>query len=150
MKLYLSMKTVALSLGALMMGATVAQAANNLPPVHQSGHIEYLTGGVGLDESTAIQSESKKWPLALEFAIKDKQRADFAADVNVVLSDAKNHPELHVKSGGPFLLAKVAPGKYMISATFAGKTLKRQVVVTSGKPTKVEFLWPTGTGETRT
>ncbi|MDD2811233.1 hypothetical protein [Rhodoferax sp.] len=146
MKPNISRKTLAV--GALLMSATLVQAATNLPPVHRSGNIEYMTGGVGVDESTAIQSASRKWPLTLEFAIKDKERADFAADVNVVVSDAKNHSALHVKSGGPFVLARVKPGKYMVAATLAGKTLQKQVVVTSGAPTKVEFLWPTGTGET--
>jgi len=149
MKLYLSRKTLALAVGALMMGSSLVQAAANLPPIQRSGSIDYLTGGVGRVESTAIQSESMKWPLTLEFAVKDKNRADFAADVNVVVSDTKNHPELQVKSGGPFLLAKVKPGKYMVAATLAGKTLHKQVMVTTGKPTKVEFLWPTGTSETR-
>lgn len=149
MKPSLSRKTLALSAGLLMMGANLVQAAATLPPIQRSGNIDYLTGGVGLDESTAIQSASKKWPLTLEFAIKDKKRADFASDVNVVVSDSKNHPELQVKSGGPFLLAKVKPGKYMVAATLAGKTLHKQVRVTTGKPTKVEFLWPTGTSETR-
>lgn len=148
MKLYVSRKTLALCVGALMLGANLVQAATNLPPIHRSGRIEYLTGGIGLDESTAIQSASKEWPLTLEFAIRDKKSADFAADVNVVVSDTHHHPELKVTSGGPFLLAKVKPGKYTVAATLAGKTLHKQVVVTTGMPTKVEFLWPTGTGET--
>jgi hypothetical protein len=147
MNLHISRKALAVSVGALMMGSTLVEAATILPPTHQSGGIEYLTGGVGLDESTAIQSASKKWPLTLEFAVKDKQRADFAADVNVVVSDTKNQPELQVKSGGPFLLAKVKPGNYLVAATLAGATLHKQVVVTTGKPTKVEFIWPTGTGK---
>ncbi len=146
MKLYLSRKTLALCVGALMLGANLVQAATNLPPIHRSGRIEYLTGGIGLDESTAIQSASKVWPLTIELAIEDKKSADFAADVNVVISDI-HHPELNVTSGGPFLLAKVKPGKYTVAATLAGKTLRKQVVVTAGIPTKVEFLWPTGTGE---
>lgn len=141
-------KALALCVGALMMGTTLVQAATSLPPIHRSGGIEYMTGGVGLEESTAIQSASKNWPLTIEFAIKDKNRADFAADVNVLVSGIKDHSQLQVKSGGPFLLTKVKPGNYLVAATLAGKTLHKQVEIVAGKPTKVEFLWPTGTGET--
>ena len=148
MKLNYTRKVLAITIGAWMLGATLAHAASNLPPIHQSGRIEYLTGGVGHDESTAIQSASKEWPLTLEFAIKDKSRADFAADVKVEISDTHRHTELKVTSDGPFLLAKVKPGTYKVSATLAGKALHKQVVVKTGVPTKVEFLWPTGTGET--
>jgi hypothetical protein len=101
-----SRKALALCVGALMMSSTLVQATTSLPPIHQSGGTEYLTGGVGLEESTAIQSASKNWPLTLEFAIKDKHRADFAADVNVLVSGINDHSELQVKSGGPFLLTK--------------------------------------------
>jgi hypothetical protein len=46
------------------------------------------------------------------------------------------------------LINKVKPGKYLVAATLAGKTLHKQVEIVAGKPTKVEFLWPAGTGET--
>jgi hypothetical protein len=85
----------------------------------------------------------------MEFAIKDKQRADFAADVSLAVRDAQHHPMLQLKSVGPFVLAKLKPGKYTVAATLAGKTLRQQVLLTSGKPASMHFLWPTGTGETR-
>ncbi|OIQ75768.1 hypothetical protein GALL_425650 [mine drainage metagenome] len=146
MKLHLFRKALPLAVGAWVMMGTLAQAATYLPPVHRSGTVDYLTGGIGLDESTAIQSVSKKWPLTLEFAIKDKNRADYAAGVHIVMRNAHQHPALQVTSEGPFLLAKVTPGDYTVDASLAGKTLHRKVVVTAGQPTKVVFLWPTGTG----
>jgi hypothetical protein len=149
MKPYLSRKALVFFFGTAIFGTTWVDAAIALPPIQRSGAIEYLTGGVGLDESTAVRNASKKWPLVLEFAVKDKQRVAYAADVSVLISDGENHPALQVKSDGPFLLAKMEPGKYAVTATLAGKTLRKQVIVVSGQPTRVEFLWPTGTGDQR-
>ncbi len=39
------------------------------------------------------------------FAIKDKQRSDFATDVPVKVHDAKGHAVLDAIANGPFLLA---------------------------------------------
>jgi len=140
---------IATTLGTLMMGGAFAQAATALPPVHKDGHVEYLSGGVGKDEATAIESASKQWPLTLEFAVKDNQRADFAANVNVVVHDAKGYAVLQATSEGPFLLAKLAHGHYAVDATLAGKTLHEKVLIRHGQPAKAVFEWPAGTDQSR-
>lgn len=141
--------TIAAALGSLMMAGAFAQAAAALPPVHKNGQIEYLSGGIGRDEATTIESASKQWPLTLEFAVKDRQRADFAADVKVIVRDAKGHAALQTTADGPFLLARLAPGHYSVDATLAGKTLHESVLVKHGQPVKAVFVWPSGTGESR-
>ncbi|WP_296447428.1 hypothetical protein [Rhodoferax sp. UBA5149] len=135
--------------GALMMGSMFATATTELPPVHKSGKVEYLSGGIGFNESTAMQNVSTHWPLTLEFTVNDKPRAYFAANVKVVIRDAATNVTLQVKSDGPFLLVRVAPGKYTAEATLTGKTLHQTLIVGSGHPTKVVFVWPAGTGESR-
>lgn len=137
------------ALAVLVMGAATAQAASPLPPVHKSGAVEYLVGGIGQDEARAIEGEAAHWPLTLEFAVKDKKRAEFAADVKVLVRDAKGHTALDLTAAGPFLLAKLAPGHYSVEATFAGKTLHEKATVKRGHPAKAVFLWPAGTGESR-
>jgi len=127
----------------LLMGS-LAQASS-LPPVHHNGAVEYLSGGIGQDESTAIEHASKKWPLTLEFAVKDKKHAEFTADVKVVVRDAKQHQTLQTESNGPFLLAKLKPGKYEVDATLDGKTLHEKVDVRHDHPAKLMFVWPSGT-----
>jgi hypothetical protein len=136
-------------LGATMTGAALAQAADTLPPVQRSGAVEYLSGGIGVDESTAIQNASKQWPLTLEFAIQNKQRAEFAADVAVKVHDAKGRAVLDTTAGGPFLLAKLVPGAYTVDATLGGKTLHAKVNVKAGQPAKAVLVWPAGTDGTR-
>ena len=83
--------------------------------------------------------------MTLEFAVKDKSRADFAADVNVLVRDAKGHTALKATSDGPFLPVKLAPGHYAVDATLAGKTLHEKVSVKHGEMAKAVFEWPAGT-----
>ena len=146
----LTLKTASAALlAALVAGGALAQAGAPLPPVRTSGPVEYLSGGIGADESAAIQSASRQWPLALEFAIKDRQRADFAADVKVRIRDARGHEVLQATSEGPFLLARLAPGSYAVEATLAGQTLNRKVNVKAGQSSREMFLWGADADKTR-
>lgn len=134
---------------ALITSAALAQADAPLPPVRTSGPIEYLSGGIGADESAVMRKASGQWPLALEFAIQDRQRADFAADVKVRIRDARGNEVLQATSEGPFLLARLAPGSYAVEATLAGQTLQRKVDVKAGQSSREVFLWAAGADKTR-
>ncbi|WP_394789361.1 hypothetical protein [Rhodoferax sp.] len=135
----------AAALASLALAIGQAHADGALPPVQHSGPVAYLSGGVGSAESSAIQDASKHWPLTLEFAIKTPQGAEYAADVDVQLTDAKGQTALATRSQGPFLLAQLAPGAYRVDATLAGKTLHQQLSIIAGQPAKAVLLWPAGT-----
>lgn len=137
---------LAAAAGAMLSGGALAQAGTMLPPVHKFGSVEYLSGGIGLDESRAIEHASTQWPLTLEFAAKDKQHADFLADVKVRVRDTHGHETMTATSDGPFLLAKLPSGHYVVDATLDGKTLHENVVIKDHQPTKAVFVWP---GEAR-
>ena len=135
----------AIVLSFVMNGPVHAQGA--LPPVQKSGAVEYLSGGVGLDESTAIKSASGQWPLSLVFSVQADGRAQFASDVKLQIQDAKGALALDVTATGPYLLARLAPGSYTLRATLDGKTLERKVQVKAGSSAKVELVWPAGTSQ---
>ena len=135
---------IAVALGPLALGAAYCSAAT-LPPVQKNGTLEFISGGIGQDESRAIEKASRTWPLTLEFAAKDQHRADFAADVNVVIRDAKGHALLQTVSTGPFVLARLSPGRYDVDATLGGKTLHEKVQVKAGQNFRAELMWPAGT-----
>lgn len=138
---------LAVALGALLTSGAFAQPSQTLPPVHKNGAVEYLSGGIGQDESAAMEMASRQWPLTLEFASRDKGHADFAADVQVLVRDDKGRAALNTTSDGPFLLAKLAPGRYTVEATLVGKTLHQNILLKAGQPAKAVFVWPAGTDE---
>ncbi|MEO5736587.1 MAG: hypothetical protein ABIQ82_03915 [Variovorax sp.] len=130
--------------GAALLGALSAQAAN--PPIHFTNGIEYMSGGVGSDEAQFMETVSPRWAATLEFAVKDradKQGADFAANVMVQVRDASSgNALLNATSDGPFMLARLEPGRYEVEATLNGQTLKQELTVRAGMPSKATFVWP--------
>lgn len=135
------------TISALLLSVGYAHAGAALPPIHHNGQVAYLSGGIGQDEAQAIEVNSKQWPLTLEFVVKSKHRAEYAADVQVVISDSKGHAALKATTDGPFLLAKLTPGRYAVDAKLGDKTLHKSLVIAGGQPTKALFEWPQGTGE---
>lgn len=137
-----TMAAVAATAGAFL--GSPPLHAGELPPVQQTGGVVHLSGGIGLDESSAIEAESKKWPLTLLFAIKSQQRAVYTADVQVRLLDGRGRVLLETTSDGPYLLLKLAPGPYVIEASLQGKTLRQKVQLKPDSPARIVLVWPPG------
>lgn len=116
-------------------------AATKLPAEMTQGEVHYLTGGIGAREVQAFRKAQHEYPLALEFADKAKPHNAFAADVKVVIRDAKGKTLLDAVSSGPFLFAKLPAGSYTIEATQNGRTLHRHATVVKGQSKHLGFLW---------
>lgn len=143
-----SLLAASLLAAGLMHGtAAWAQTDSALPAVKTSGNVEYLSGGIGLDESTAIKSVAGQWPLSLVFSVKSGARAEYASNVALVVRDAKGAVVLETSGSGPYLLAKLEPGTYELHATLAGKVLEQQVQVKARTSTRLELVWPAGTNQ---
>lgn len=112
-----------------------------LPPVQNQGQIEFLTGGIGLNESQAILQEGGKWPLMLELAKVGVSRAEYISDVQIIIKDASGSTMLETITNGPYLLAKLPPGKYFLDATYQGNTLRRELILQK-EHKKITLLWP--------
>lgn len=137
---------------ALLACAALAASAqpSALPAVQRgAAGVEYVTGGIGRDESSAFDAAAAQWPLALEFAVGGgaAERAQFAADVQVAVRDARGRAVLEAVSGGPFLLARVAPGTYTVEAALQGRAQRRQVTVRQGASARAMFNWPAAAGD---
>ena len=128
--------------GGALLGALSAQAVTN-PPIRMTHGIEYMSGGIGSDEAKLMETVAPRWPATLEFATQDHKNADFAADVRVTVRDASGKAVLdNVRSSGPFLVARLDPGRYEVEATLGGQMLKQALTVRSGIATKAMFEWP--------
>ena len=131
--------------GGSLFAALSAHAVVN-PPIHMTHGVEYMSGGIGSDEAQFMETVSPRWPATLEFAVKDHTRADFAADVRVTVRDQNGRAVLdNVLANGPFLVARLAPGRYEVEATLSAQTLKQELTVLPGAPAKAVLLWPANT-----
>ena len=132
MKILTSKLSLISAAGTLMMVASVAHAATSLPPIQHMDGIDYVTGGIGQEESSAIEHASRSWPLTMEFAVKDKQHADFVSGVRVQVHDAAQHVKFKVMSDGPFVLAGFSFGS--LCALRAAARVTPEVLFLIGVP----------------
>ena len=125
----------ALALG--LAGAAFAQ--DGLPPVRTYGSVSYVTGGIGLDESTAIKAAEKDFALSLLFT--QNKRGEYLSGVKVSIKDKAGKTVLEAVSDGPMLLAKLPAGVYKVSAEHDGNALSKTVRVEPKGVTRAAFVW---------
>jgi hypothetical protein len=109
-----------------------------LPQVQQQGSVSYTSGGVGLDESKALQREQSHWPLSLRFT---GPTADYLSGVHVRIVDGKNAELLNTEAMGPYMLVKLPPGKYTVFAKYKDQEQKHAVSVEGPGKSKSAFHW---------
>lgn len=136
----LSSALVPLILGGVVLAGT-AQA--QLPPTQTANGIQYVTGGFGQEESTALKQARSHYALALTFAVSAPGSASspYAGNVQVQLRSAQGETVLDATSTGPYFLANPAPGSYKLAVTYAGETQSSEVTITPGKATELKFTW---------
>ncbi len=126
----------------LVLFSSLSLAQADIPESKVSQGIEYISGGIGSEESDAMLALGKKWPLVLEFSQDHPQRPLWVADVTVKIIDQKKKVVFEALSDGPIMLLKMNPGKYDAEYSFEGKVLKRSLVVEEGKFQKQSIVWP--------
>ena len=109
-----------------------------LPQIQQQGDVSFVSGGVGLDESKALQSAQSQWPLSLRFT---GPGSEFLADVQVRIVDAHNNEVLNTASRGPYMLVKLPPGHYTVYARYKDSEKKQGVTVAGNGKAKADFHW---------
>jgi len=127
-------------LAALLLGAGVSvlpvSAAGET--IMTSGNVKYVSGGVGDDSDARMQSLGKEFNLKLLFAAKD---GHYLADVALTIVNERGVKVLDTTSEGPWLFAALAPGKYRITATYAGTAVTRDTTVPASGRREVFFRW---------
>ncbi|WP_341314403.1 carboxypeptidase regulatory-like domain-containing protein [Paraburkholderia sp. IMGN_8] len=109
-----------------------------LPQIQQQGDVSFVSGGVGLDESKALQQAQSHWPLSLRFT---GPGSDFLADVHVRVVDAHDGEVLNTTSRGPYMLVKLRPGRYTVHAQYKDRDQTRAVTVPAKGSARAAFYW---------
>ena len=131
-------------LAVLSIAATVpamAEPATALPREQMQGTVAYVTGGIGLDESSAIIQAAPGFPLELEFVRNTMGRNEYLSDVTVTIKDHTGRTVLETVSGGPFLLARLPTGQFMVSAERSGEAKQHVVNIRPEGHERVMFEW---------
>lgn len=122
-----------------ILASTMALAQENeaLRPVTEAG-VTYVSGGIGEDETTAIRAMAPKFNLDLVFAQKN---GTYLSDVDVVVMSSTGAQIVALKTNGPILLMRVAPGRYLVTATADQAKQTRWVTVPAHGRAHLSLHW---------
>lgn len=133
------------AVGVLMSPAMLQSAS--LEPVDSTGvqiqrqeqnGIAYLSGGIGEDESKAIQ-QTTGYNLHMTFSIGPENK--YVPDVDVTVAKAAGQPVLTLSQAGPLVYAQLPAGKYTVVATRNGVERRDTADVGSGAARNLVFHW---------
>lgn len=101
--------------------------------------VDFLSGGVGLDEQEALVARGKEFNLKVVTAAE--RSGAYLAGVRLKVVGANGATVLDTPMDGPWLLAQLPAGAYVLEATFEGKTLTQQVAIPNRGQRQAHFYW---------
>lgn len=109
--------------------------------VQRTGGIEYVAGGIGFEAEERLRKFAKErgYNLELLFTLNS---GNYVADVDVAVTGKAGWMLVRAVADGPYLFAKMPPGSYVVTATYAGKSETRTVTVGDRGMRTEHFRWP--------
>ncbi|RWU17058.1 hypothetical protein DM813_27225 [Pseudomonas alkylphenolica] len=115
----------------------VDMSAVKLQSGEQNG-ISYLQGGIGIDESRAMQ-QTRGYNLHITLSSGTDNKYQSGAEVRV--ESATGQPVLTLQDVGPMLYAKLPNGHYQVLANLNGEQQRQKVVIDGTQPVEVNLHW---------
>jgi hypothetical protein len=99
--------------------------------------VPYLSGGIGLDERRFItETLAADYNLKLELAAAN---GDYISNVEVLILGDAGDVVLRADVQGPWLLARLSPGRYRVEATAEGRTFSKAVKIAAEGSVRLVF-----------
>lgn len=126
-----------------MVVGVIFTAHAQLPAPQTENGVQYVSGGIGKDESDAFKAAKSKYPLSMTFAATSpaSSAAPYVAEVQVQIKDESGQTVLNLPSVGPYLLVDLQPGHYEVSATYQGDTQTHEVTVVGDGSADLRYTW---------
>jgi hypothetical protein len=114
-----------------------------LPPggsmrVQTDQGIRYVSGGIGLSERDELRAFSPQFNLRLMFAMHGG--GNYLAEVGVRILDSRRAVVLDATSEGPYFLAQLPPGSYIVEVSALDQT-QRQTARIGPRQSRLNFYW---------
>ena len=123
----------------LLIGVTSAAQAIVIAPQTSPNGIRWVSGGIGLEERSAIASLEDEYTLKIITAAK--RHTAFAADVRFAIRDASGATVLDEQAEGPWTLVKLSPGTYIVEVSSRGEMQAQKVTVGDGPRAQIAFYF---------
>jgi len=139
---------------ALLIGRASMADDTRLPKPSVDNGIAYVSGGDDYRAAKTFEKSLDTYPLAIELLEKAGPASakanhvvnEFTADAKVQIMDKAGKTVFAAESQGPFMLVKLPPGHYRMTATLGGRTLhKSDLAVVKGETARATFIFPRGT-----
>lgn len=112
-----------------------------IPDTQYSQGISYISGGVGEEESQAILTESKQWPLLLELSQLENGRGVWIFGAKIKILNTMNQEIFDAQADGPYILINLTAGQYQIEASYQGSIQKKSVLIQGSGLQKLAIFW---------
>ena len=93
------------------------------------------------EESVAILSEAKQWPLMLELSQIENGRGVWIFGARIKIANMKQKIIFDAQADGPYLLINIEPGEYVLQASYLGVEKKRALAIQAGQVQKLSIFW---------
>ncbi|NBA98405.1 carboxypeptidase regulatory-like domain-containing protein [Pseudomonas sp. R5(2019)] len=104
----------------------------------QQNGITYISGGIGMDESCAIQ-QVKGYNLHMTFSTGSENK--YVSGVNVAIQSAQGKEVLNLTNAGPIVLTQLPAGKYFVVAQRNGKEVRNAIDISDGGVRTLNIHW---------
>lgn len=133
------MKHSTYALAFALISTCPALADDGSVMVQHQGNIPYVSGGVGREESEALEAVQRDYNLRITSA---DSTGHFYGNTHVSVRDMQKKSVLDL-TGGPLFYAQLPKGRYVVEGfTDNGHTKTQTVNITGVKPAIVHFSWP--------
>ena len=113
-----------------------------IPQTQRANDLAFITGGIGDDEYKAIEAESKRWPLTLQFSkLEQNGRGEWVSEVQVSILSANKMEVFRAISDGPLMLIDLKPGTYQLITSYDDSVQKRLLVIEAQHSKKLSISW---------
>ena len=102
-------------------------------------HIEYMAGGIGIEESEQLAEYAKQFSLRL--LLSEGQCGRSVTDATVMIYDQHKKPVFELAQAGPQLLINLAKGQYRIVAEHNGIQQGARFTIKNQDHKKVVLHW---------
>lgn len=122
----------------LALAPLAARSADAMPAVREQAGVNYVSGGIGLDERAQLEALGTELSLRLTFAL---DTGSFLSDIPVRVVDGSGRVVIEATSEGPIFFAGLAPGVYTVEVGPPGEEQRRTVRIVAGRQTEASFFW---------
>jgi hypothetical protein len=98
----------------------------------------YVTGGIGADSRQALRAREGEYNLMVMLALKD---GSYLGGGAVSVHDRAGKTMLEVDATGPWIFAKLPPGKYTVEVRKGGTVRSQQFVIGNKGIKRVLLTW---------